>query len=139
MVKPTKGCNIYKIARECGIKLFENHERMDWNPIPRECYCKPELRAIGAAHGAEHLKMVLMLMTGTVENSKQLWSGTINAVSSVLAQHPELTKRRTFLEDFNRIDLGKLRDDARALKCGIPDRHVMRVLLTMELNKATGV
>ncbi|OYR26261.1 hypothetical protein CES86_3729 [Brucella lupini] len=55
----------------------------------------------------------------------------IKAVSSVLVRNPELVRRRTLLDDFDAIDLGSLRRKAKAMNCGLPTSHVLRVLITV--------
>jgi hypothetical protein len=122
-------CDIYKIARQCGVKLFDGHLHSPTSRKPFECYCKPTVREIGTVHGEEHLKLVFMLMTGNRNNAAELYSDMIKAVSSVIIRNPELQKRSTLVNDFDRIDLGSLRRKARAMNCGIPTTHVLRVLI----------
>ncbi|MEJ5082375.1 hypothetical protein [Ochrobactrum sp. MYb379] len=55
----------------------------------------------------------------------------IKAVSSVLFRNPELLKRRTLLDDFDAIDLVSLRRKAKAMNCGMPTTHVLRVLISV--------
>ena len=70
-------------------------------------------------------------MVGTVANSRELFADMIKAVSSVLFRNPELLKRRTLLDDFDAIDLGSLRRKAKAMNCGMPTTHVLRVLISV--------
>ncbi len=70
-------------------------------------------------------------MVGTRQNSMELYADMIKAVSSVIVRTPELVKRRTLLDDFDAIDLGSLRRKAKAMNCGMPTTHVLRVLISV--------
>ncbi|KAB2701333.1 hypothetical protein [Brucella lupini] len=124
-------CDIYKVARQCGVILRASCDHSPTSRKPRECFCKPTLREIGREHGEDHLRLVLQLMVGTVPNSRELFADMIKAVSSVLVRNPELVRRRTLLDDFDAIDLGSLRRKAKAMNCGLPTSHVLRVLITV--------
>lgn len=124
-------CDIWKIARECGVILREGHEHSPTSRKPRECFCKPTLREIGRDHGEDHLRLVLMLMTGTKANSAELYADMIRAVSSILIRKPELMRRRTLVEEFNALDLGSLRRRARQMNCPVATTDVLRVLLSL--------
>lgn len=92
-------------------------------------FCKATLRDIGREHGEDHLRLVFMLMTGTPTNAAELYSDMIRAVSALVINMPGIEKRSTLVADFDRIDLGSLRRQARSMRCGIPTSHVLRVLL----------
>ncbi len=124
-------CDIYRVARQCGVILREGSEHSPTSRKPRECFCKPTLRDIGREHGEDHLRGVLMLMTGTKPNSAELYADMIRAVSAVLVRNPHLLKRPTLVDDFNAIDLGTLRRKARAMNCALPNTHVLRVLISL--------
>jgi hypothetical protein len=59
----------------------------------------------------------------------------IKAVSSILVQNPGLLKSPSLVDDFNAIDLGSLRRKAKAMNCGIPTTHVLRVLIGVKFFK----
>jgi hypothetical protein len=124
-------CDIWKVARECGVILREGFEHSPTSRKPRECFCKPTLRDIGQDHGEEHLRLVLMLMTGTKINSAQLYADMIKAVSSVLIRKPDMMRRASLVSDFNAIDLGELRRRAMAMNCPVATTDVLRVLLSI--------
>lgn len=124
-------CDIYKVARQCGVILRASCDHSPTSRKPRECFCKPTLREIGREHGEDHLRLVLQLMVGTVANSRELFADMIKAVSSVMVRNPELVRRRTLLDDFDAIDLGSLRRKAKAMNCGMPTTHVLRVLISV--------
>lgn len=121
-------CDIYKVARQCGVVLLNSNLHSPTSRKPFECYCKPTVREIGA-NGEDHLRLVFMLMTGTRTNASELYADMIRAVSSILLRNPDLQKSKTLVSDFDRIDLGSLRRKAKAMNCGIPTTHVLRVLI----------
>lgn len=123
--------DIYRVARQCGVKLYDGFLHSPTSRKPSDCYCKPTLKEIGEEQGEDHLRLVLMLMTGTKSNAGELYSDMIKAVSAVLRQNPHLMKRPTLVEDFNAIDLGTLRRKAKAMNCALPTSHVLRVLLSL--------
>jgi len=125
-------CDIYRVARQCGVKLFDGHLHSPTSRKPYECYCKPTVRELGRDHGEPHLKLVFMLMTGTKGNAAELYADMLRAVSSVLVQNPTLLKSPSLMTDFNSIDLGSLRRKAKAMNCGIPTTHVLRVLISVK-------
>lgn len=122
-------CDIYRVARQCGVKLFDGHKHSPTSRKAFECYCKPTVRDIGREHGEDHLKLVFMLMTGTRANATELYADMMRAVSSILARNPELVRSPSLIGDFNAIDLGSLRRKAKAMNCGMPTTYVLRVLI----------
>ena len=122
-------CDIYKVARQCGVRLFDGHLHSPTSRKPFECYCKPTVREIGRDHGEDHLRLVFMLMTGTKSNAAELYADMIKAVSSVIIQNPGIEKRPALTKEFDAIDLGSLRRKAKQMNCGIPTTHVLRVLI----------
>lgn len=128
-------CDIYKVARQCGVKLFDGHLHSPTSRKPFECYCKPTVREIGREYGEDHLRLVFMLMTGTKANAAELYADMIKAVSSILIQNPALVRSPSLVGDFNAIDLGSLRRKAKAMNCGIPTTHVLRVLIGVKFYK----
>lgn len=135
MIAPAHPCDIYKVARQCGVKLFDGHLHSPTSRKAFECYCKPTVREIGRENGEDHLRLVFMLMTGTKTNAAELYSDMIKAVSSVLIQNPELVRSSSLVSDFNGLDLGSLRRKAKAMNCGIPTTHVLRVLIGVKFYK----
>lgn len=127
--QPKHRCDIYKIARECGVKLFDGHLHSPTSRKPFECYCKPTVREIGREHGEAHLRLVFQIMTGTKANAAELYADMIKAVSSVIIRSPDIIRRPTLVQDFDTIDLGSLRRKAKAMNCGLPTSHVLRVLI----------
>lgn len=126
-------CDIYRVARQCGVTLRDGRDHSPTSRKARECFCKPTLREIGREHGEEHLKLVLMLMTGDERNARELYADMIKAVSSVLARKPDLVKRAGLVDEFNAIDLGSLRRAARRIDISVSRTDALKVLLTIML------
>lgn len=123
-------CDIYKIARQCGVKLFDGIKHSPSSRKPFECYCKDTLRAIGQEHGEQHLKLVLMLMTGTRENADCLYSDTMKAVSQLILSQPALGKSPTLIEDMNRVSLPALRERIRLKSLPVRSWQALLVVLS---------
>lgn len=125
--------NIYKVTRECGVRLAAAREHSTASRRPFDCFCKPTVREIGQRWGEGHLRLVLMLMTGTRVNARELYADMMKAVARLLAGNPDLIRRPSLVDEFNSIDLGKLRRQAKAMGCGVPTSDVLLVLLNMRL------
>lgn len=125
--------DIYRVARQCGVILRDGHEHSPSARKPRECFCKPTLREIGKAHGEGHLKLVLMLLTGDPDNSRELYSDMIRAVSSILVKKPDLEKRPNLVNEFNAINLGTIRRAAKRIDCSVAKTDAIKVMLTLML------
>lgn len=129
-------CDIHKTARRCGVKLFDGARMYKKARGPKECFCPGTLRRIGRALGEAHLELVLRLIVETEGNAAELYGETLMAVSSVLENHPDLIEHGSALFDaFDTVDLGRLRLTARAMRCGLPVAHIMRVLLWLDLQR----
>lgn len=124
-------CNIFKVARECGVVLRESRDHSPTSRKGRECYCKPTVKEIGQRYGEDHLRLVLMLITDNQRNAGELYSDVIKAVSRLLAANPELTRRPSLVADFNKMDLGAVRRGARAMKYGMAASDEILVALRM--------
>lgn len=111
--------NIHKVARECGVILRDWHHHSPTSRRARECFCKPTVREIGRRYGEEHLRLVLMLITGNTRNASELYADVLKAVSRLLIANPDLVRRPTLISDFNAIDFGALRRGARSMKYGM--------------------
>lgn len=127
-------CDIYKVARQCGVKLFDGHLHSPTSRKPFECYCKPTVREIGRENGEDHLKLVFMLMTGTRANAAELYADMIHAVSSLLIAHPHFEKLPNLASIFDEIDMGNIRRNARNIS-GMPRWQVAFVLLFLEVER----
>jgi len=125
-------CDIYRVTRECNVRLMDAHLHSSASRRPFECYCKPTVREIGTRHGEGHLRLVLQLMTGTRQNARELYADMLKAVSRLIAGNPDLINRKTLVADFDSINLGSLRRKAKAMRCGIPASDVLLVLISVK-------
>lgn len=124
-------CDIYRVARQCGVKLFDGHLHSPTSRKPFECYCKPTVREIGRVHGEDHLKLVFMLMTGTRANAAELYADMIKAVSTLLIENPDLVKSPSLTSDFDAIDLGSLRRKTKAMRLPVENWKALLVLISV--------
>ncbi len=131
-------CDIHRVARQCGVKLFDGGRVYKSVRGAGECFSPATLRRIGRAHGEGHLALVLRLIVETEGNAKELFAETLWAVSELICNRPDLLDRGTALFDaFDGIDLAGLRRQAKTMQCGLPPGHVMRVLLAMHFSQPT--
>ncbi|WP_431322207.1 hypothetical protein [Rhizobium sp. YTU87027] len=128
-----RSVNIYKIARECGVTLREWKHHSPTSRRARECFCKPTVREIGRRHGEQHLRLVLMLITGNSRNAGELYADVLKAVSRLLIANPDLVRRPSLVSDFNAIDFGATRRGARSMKYGMPMSDEILVALRQQL------
>lgn len=129
-------CDTHKIARQCGVRLYNGARTYHSKRAERECFSPATLRRIGRSHGAAHLALVLRLVVETCGNERELYSETLLAISALLDHQPGLIERGSELFDaFDAIDLSALRERARTMRCGLPTAHIMRVLLLQALNR----
>ncbi|MEF0939616.1 hypothetical protein [Rhizobium sp. BR 362] len=126
-------CNIHKIARECGVSLLDWQLHSSTSRKARQCFCKPTIREIGRRHGEEHLRLVLMLITGNSRNAGELYADVLKAVSRLLIANPDLVRRPSLVSDFNSIDFGAIRRGARSMKYGMPMSDEILVALRQQL------
>ncbi|TGP28218.1 hypothetical protein EN875_032185 [Mesorhizobium sp. M2D.F.Ca.ET.232.01.1.1] len=125
--------DIFKVAEQCGIRLLKPADHRPLHRRPRECFAKKTLKKIGQRHGEAHLALTLRLIVETRDNATELYSETIQAVSSIL-ENPAIESRGGALfDEFDRIALAEIRRDARQLGLRLPLSHVMRVLIAMQL------
>lgn len=106
-------CDIYRIARACGVTLHDAEENRTTGRKPGYCYCKPAVRAIGRAYGESHLALVLKLINQT-GNGRELHAATLQAVS-YLVRIEAMPIGSDLFDAFDRMDLGYVRRLARAM------------------------
>ena len=121
-------CDVYRVARQCGVVLRDSFEHSPTSRKPKECFCKPTLRKIGRQYGEDHLRLVLQLMMGTQENSRELYADIVKAASSILINHPEIEKAVNLTAIFDKMDLGEIRRKSKDIK-GMPRWHAAYVLM----------
>ena len=128
-------CDIYKVARQCGVKLFDGHLHSPTSRKPYDCFCKPTVRDIGREHGEDHLKLVFMLMTGSRANAAELYADMLRAVSTLLLTYPELVKSPSLTRDFDAIDLGSLRRKVKQMRMPVENWKALLVLISVKFHK----
>jgi hypothetical protein len=128
----THRCDIYRVARQCGVILRDGDEHSPTSRRPRECYCKPTVRRIGRRHGEAHLAICFRLVVETRGNAGELYAETLKAVSAVVAS-PLIEADGRLFEAFDAIDLGLLRSLARAIRPERPPAETMAAILMVLL------
>ncbi|WP_442583137.1 hypothetical protein ACSBOB_14755 [Mesorhizobium sp. ASY16-5R] len=109
------GCDIHKIAQQCGVHLVEPKDyRADAHRPPGMCASKGTLKEIGIAHGEAHLALVLRLFTET-GNGLALFSDALKAVSAVVLSG-RVDVDGALFEAFDQVNLLELRKWATALR-----------------------
>lgn len=126
-------CDIWRVAEQCGVRLVDPDAHAWRQRRPRECFAKKTLKKIGQRHGEAHLALTLRLIVETYGNAAELYSETIQAVSSLVANPSIEARGGALFEQFDRISLAEIRHQARSLEAGLPLTHVMRVLLAVRL------
>lgn len=125
--------DIWRVAEQCGVRLVDPDAHAWRQRRPRECFAKKTLKKIGQRHGEAHLALTLRLIVETYGNAAELYSETIQAVSSLVANPAIEARGGALFEQFDRISLGEVRHQAKMLGVGLPLAHVMRVLLAVRL------
>ncbi|TPM19791.1 hypothetical protein [Mesorhizobium sp. B2-3-6] len=126
-------CDIWRVAEQCGVRLVDPDAHAWRQRRPRECFAKKTLKKIGQRHGEAHLALTLRLIVETYGNAAELYSETIQAVSSLVANPAVEARGGALFEQFDLISLAEIRHQARQLALGLPLAHVMRVLLAVRL------
>ncbi|TCL89840.1 hypothetical protein C8J38_11028 [Rhizobium sp. PP-WC-2G-219] len=133
--RSTRGVDIYSLARSCGVTLKDGPLHSPASRRPGECFCKPTIRTIGREHGADHLRLVLMLLTGTKRNARHLFADVVTATSTLLVAHPDLIKSPSLVSDFDAIDFGDLRRQINLLRLPVERWKLLVSLLAIRLVK----
>lgn len=108
-------CDIYRVARQCGVILREAHDHSPTSRKPRECFCKPAVRRIGQAHGEAHLALCFRLIVESNGNGCELYADTLTAISMMLTSG-YVEPDGDLFEAFDGIDLGAMRRWAHAVR-----------------------
>ncbi|MER8615988.1 hypothetical protein NKG99_03905 [Mesorhizobium sp. M1409] len=126
-------CDVWRVAEQCGVRLVDPDAHAWRQRRPRECFAKKTLKKIGQRHGEAHLALTLRLIVETCGNAAELYSETIQAVSTLVANPSIEARGGALFEQFDRISLAEIRHQAKVLDVGLPLAHVMRVLLAVRL------
>ena len=126
--------DVYSIARQCGVRLYNGSNRYKGSRGNRDCFSAATLRKIASRHGAGHLALVLRLIVETKDNAAELYAETITALSALMEYDPMLVEKGGQLFDlFDEIDLKSIRKRARAMRSGVPVSHIIRILILHEI------
>ncbi len=127
-------CDIFAVAAKCGVKLRSVEQRYAGPLRPRDCFCRRTLKRVGQQFGEGHLALTLRLIVETKGNADQLYQETITGIAALLDRHPQLIERGLKLfDDFDHIDLGRIRRHASALCIGGRMQETIAVLLALQL------
>lgn len=99
--------DIFPIAERCGVRLSAPQGQGDWL-VPMECFARPVLLRIGRERGADHLELVLRLITHARRNAAALYAEVITAVSDLVAS-PLVKANEALFQALDAIDLTQLR------------------------------
>lgn len=127
-------CDLFKVCALVGVRLLPFKLRYAGPMRPRDCFCRGALRRVGRRHGEGHLALTLRLIVETGSNEAQLYQETVTGIALLLARHPSLTERGLDLfKEFDRIDLGRVRKQAKVLSCNTRVAETISVLLALKL------
>lgn len=129
---PDHPCDIYKVARACGVILRDSADHSPTSRRPRECFCKPAVRRIGRAHGEAHLAMCFRLIVETEDNAGELYAETLTAVSMMLASGL-VDMGSDIFDALDVIDLGALRRWAHTARGSATTPEIMAAVLLWRL------
>lgn len=117
------------LCRKAGVRIYPARAHCG----PRQTRARQVLRRIVEKHGEGHLLFVLRTIVESRNNAAELKAETIYAVSDVVAKRPAWADRGlAFMEAFDTIELGPLREEARALPIS-SKRVVLAVMLAERL------
>lgn len=125
-----------KIDRLCdqlGIKIVPYRKRRR----PRQTHARQVMRRIVLKHGEGHLLFVLRAILWSRNNTAELWSETILAVSDIVLDFPEWADARAgdFMGAFDTIELAEIRRQALTGR-RFSKRSRIYILLVMALRDA---
>lgn len=102
-----------EICEELGIEIVPTNVRRS-TLGERQCCAERTIDKMIAKHGEEHVRFVLITISETVNNGRELVAPTIEAVSDVVLAHPTWIREASiWLKMFDRLDLSSLRAKAK--------------------------
>lgn len=118
------------VCRKVGVDIIPTKQRRR----PKQTHARKALRLLVDRHGEGHVLFVLRCVVESRNNAADLWSEVILAISDIVLLKPEWSQRRAlaFLEAFDHIALGSLREEARRLPVS-SKRVVLAVLIAERL------
>jgi len=123
---------IDRLCDQVGVNIVSPFKRFR----PGQTRARRVLKKLLRQHGEGHLVFVLKTIVESRNNRHELFSETIMAVSDIVLNRPDLAEQGlAFIEAFDDIPLGEVREKARRMALG-SKRQVMRVLIADQLERA---
>jgi len=122
-----------RIAAEFGVHFISHTKRAQGR---HQSKARRTCQTLLKKHGPEHLRLVFGLIN-TAENRGNWSAPCFTAVSWLVSTKPDWVERQGFLDQFDKIDLGRLLTVAKGLNPAAPT-VTMSVLLTYELDRMMG-
>ncbi|MEH2565673.1 hypothetical protein [Bradyrhizobium sp. AZCC 2289] len=121
-----------KICAELGLEILPTNKK----PGPGQTTAGATLHAIYRGHGEGHLIMLLRTLLESEGGSEHVNEFTLMGISDVMLAHPEWpSKGLAWLEAFDKVDLGDIREQARRNRQAVPQRHGIANALHRELSE----
>lgn len=123
--------SIPRICAELGIEILPTTRK----PGPGQTTAGATLHALCRSHGEGHLILILRTLMESEGNSDHINEFTLMGISDVMLAHPEWPNTGLrWLEAFDKIDLGDIREHARRNRDAVPQRHGIVSALHRELS-----
>jgi hypothetical protein len=122
-----------KICAELGLEILATNKTRG----PGQTTAGSTLHAIYRSHGEGHLIILLRTLLESEGGSEHITEFTLYAISDIMLAHPEWPDSGLkWLEAFDRIDLGDIREQAKRNRAAVPQRHGIAAALHRELSNA---
>jgi hypothetical protein len=120
-----------RLCAELGLEILPTNKK----PGPGQTTAGATLHGVHRAHGEGHLIMLLRTLLESEGGSEHVNEFTLMGISDVMLAHPEWpAKGLAWLEAFDKIDLGDIREQARRNRDAVPQRHGIASALHRELS-----
>jgi hypothetical protein len=120
-----------KICADLGLEILPTTKK----PGPGQTTAGATLHAIYRSHGEGHLVMLLRTLLESDGGSEHVNEFTLMGISDVMLAHPEWPEKGlAWLEAFDKVDLGDIREQARRNRDAVPQRHGIASALHRELS-----
>jgi hypothetical protein len=133
MAKPdrTRSPRVPKICADLGVEILPTNRK----PGTGQTTAGGTLHAIYRTYGEGHLILLLRTLMESDGNGDHMNEFTLLAISDVMLAHPEWPEKGLgWLEAFDKVDLGDIREQARRNRYAVPQRHGIASALHRELS-----
>lgn len=133
MAKPdrTRSPRVPKICADLGVEILPTNRK----PGTGQTTAGGTLHAIYRTYGEGHLTLLLRTLMESDGNGDHVNEFTLLAISDVMLAHPEWPEKGLgWLEAFDKVDLGDIREQARRNRAAVPQRHGIASALHRELS-----